>query len=50
MIKNTELSTSASMARKFAENLDDMVNTEEEMAFGDLNITGNCSDYDILEE
>ena len=50
VIKNSELSTSASMARKFTENLDDMVNTEEEMAFDDLTITGNYSDYDILED
>ena len=27
-----------------------MVNTEEEMDFDDLTITGNYSDYDILEE
>ena len=26
------------------------VNTEEEMAFDDLTITGDYSDYDILEE
>ena len=32
------------------ENPDDMVNKEEEMALGDLTITGNYSDYDILEE
>ena len=27
-----------------------MVNTEEEMDFDDLTITGNYSDYDILAE
>ena len=38
------------MARQLTENPDDMVNTEEEISFDDLNITGNYSDYDILEE
>ena len=38
------------MARQLTENPDDMVNTEEKMAFDDLTITGNYSDYDILEE
>ena len=32
------------------ENPDDKVDTEEEMDFDDLTITGNYSDYDILEE
>ena len=50
MTKNTELSTSDLVARKLIENPDDMVDTEEEMSFEDLNITGNYSDYDILEE
>ena len=49
-MKNTELSTSTSMARQLTENPDDMVNAEEEMAFGDLTVPGNYSDYDILEE
>ena len=49
-MKPKELSTSAQVVRQLTENPDCMVNTEEEMAFGDLNITGNCSDYDILEE
>ena len=49
-MKNTEFSNSASMARQLTENPDDMVNTEEDMDFDDLNITGNYSDYDILEE
>ena len=50
MTKNTELSTSTSVARQLTENPDDMVDTEEEMSFEDLTITGNYSDYDILEE
>ena len=50
VMKNAELSTSASVERELTENPDDMVNTEEEMDFGDLTITGNYSDYDILEE
>ena len=50
VMKNTELSTSDSVARQLIENPDDMVDTEEEMDFDDLTITGNYSDYDILEE
>ena len=50
VIKNTELSTSASVARQLTENPDDMVNTEEEISFDNLTITGNYSDYDILED
>ena len=38
------------MERQLTENPDDMVNKEEKMAFGDLTINGNYSDYDILEE
>ena len=38
------------ICRKLTKNLDDMVNTKEEMALEDLTITGNYSDYDILEE
>ena len=38
------------MARQLTENPDDMVNIEEEMDFDYLTITGNYSDYDILEE
>ena len=49
MTKNTELSTSALVARKLTENPDDMVDTEE-VFFDDLTITGNYSDNDILEE
>ena len=32
------------------ENLDENVDTEEEMGFYDLTIPGSYSDYDILEE
>ena len=38
------------MARKLTENPNEMVDKEEKMYFEDLNITGNYSDYDILEE
>ena len=48
--KHTELNTSYSVERQFTENPDDMVDTEEEMSFDGLNITGNYSAYDILEE
>ena len=50
MTKKTELSTSALVARKWTGNLDDMVDAEEEMSFEEITITGNYSDYDILEE
>ena len=40
-MKNIALSTSDSVARQLTENPDDMVETEEEMDFYDLNITGN---------
>ena len=50
MVKNTELSTSESGARIITETPDENVDTEEEMDFDDLTITGNYSDYDILEE
>ena len=48
--KNTKLSTSSLVARQFTENPDDMVDAEEEMSSEDLTITGNYSDYNILEE
>ena len=48
--KNTELSTSASVARKLIENTEENVDTEEEMAFNDLTVPSNYSDHDILEE
>ena len=48
-MKSIELNTSYSMARQLTENPDDMVDTEEEMDFDDFIITGNYSDYDILE-
>ena len=50
VMKNTEWSTSASVARKLIENPDDMVNIEEEMYSDVLNITGKYCDYDILEK
>ena len=49
-MKNNELSTSESVARKSTENQDENVDTEEEMSFEDLTITGDNSAYDILEE
>ena len=38
------------MARILTGYPDENVDTEEEMDFDDLTITGNYSDYDILEE
>ena len=38
------------MARKITETPDENVDTEEEMFFDDLNIPGDYSDYDLLEE
>ena len=38
------------MAIQLTENPDDMVDTEEEMSFDELTITGNYSDCDLLEE
>ena len=32
------------------ETLDENIDTEEEMAFDDMTIPGDYSDYDILEE
>ena len=49
-MKNTQLSHSTSVARQLTENPDAMVDTEEEMSFEELNITGSYRDYDILEE
>ena len=48
--ENTELSTSKSVARKITEYPNENVDTEEEMFFDDLNIPGDYSDYDLLEE
>ena len=48
--KNTELSNSNSAAKKLTENPDENFNTEEDMDFDDLNIPGDYSDYDILQE
>ena len=50
VMKNTELSTSGSVARQLTENPDEMLDIEEEMDFDDWTNTGNYSDYDILEE
>ena len=50
MTKNTELSTSTLVARQLTENTDDMVDAEYEMSSDDLTITGDYSDYDVLEE
>ena len=38
------------MAGKIRETADENVDTEEEIYFDDLNIPGDYSDYDILEE
>ena len=50
MTKKTQLSTSTLVERKLTENQYDMVDTEEEMSFVDLTITGNYSDYYFLEK
>ena len=47
-MKNTELSTSDSVARQLTENPDGMVNALEEMSSEDSNVTGDYSEYDIL--
>ena len=49
MVKNTELSTSESVARKITETPDINFDTEEDMSFDGLNIPRNYSDYDILD-
>ena len=50
MTKNTELSTSESVAIQMIETEDENVVIWEEMDSDDLTITGDYSDYDILEE
>ena len=50
MTNNTELSTSTLVARHLTEHPYDMVDAEEEMSSEDLTITGDYSDYNILEE
>ena len=50
MVKNSEFSTSESVAGKIRQTPDENVDTEEEMAFDDLTIPGNYSDYNILEK
>ena len=47
---NTELNTTDSVTIKMTELPVENVNTEEEMAFGDLTIPGDYSDSAILEE
>ena len=48
--ENTEWTTTESMARQMPELPVENVNTEEEIDLDDLTITGDYSDYDILEE
>ena len=50
MVKNTELSTSESVARKMTQTPDENVDTWEEIALYYLTIPGDYSDYDILDE
>ena len=50
VVKNTEISTSESVAREMTYIPDENVDTEEEMAFDSLTIPGYYSDYDILED
>ena len=50
MVKNTELSTSESVARKMTETPNENFDTEEDISFDDLTIPGDYSYYDILEE
>ena len=48
--KNTEFSTSESVARTIIETPDENVDTEEAMSFDELTVPGDYSDYDILDE
>ena len=48
--ENTELTTNGYVARQMTELPVENINTEGEMDFDDLTITGDYSDYDILEE
>ena len=50
MVKNSEFSTSESVAEKIRQTPDENVDTEEEMAFDDLTIPGDYNNYVILEE
>ena len=50
MVKNSELSTSESVAIKLTETPDKNIDTEEAMFFYYSTIPGDYSDYDILEE
>ena len=47
---NTQLSTTKSVAIQMTETPVENVDTEEEMAFYDLTIPCDHSEYDILEE
>ena len=49
MKRNTDLSTSTLVARQLTKNVDEMVEEGKEMSSDDLTITGDYSDYDILE-
>ena len=49
-MKNTELSTSESVAIKINETWDDIVDAEEAIYFDDFTITGEYTDDDILDE
>ena len=48
--RNTDLINSTLVARQLTENVDDIVDEEKEMSSDDLTITGDYSDYNILEE
>ena len=48
MVKNTEISTSESVARKMIETPNENVDTRKEMDFDDLTIPGGYSGYDIF--
>ena len=50
MTRNIDLSASTLVATQLTENADDMVEEGKEMSSDDLIITGDYSDYDILEE
>ena len=50
MEKNTELCTSELVAQKITETPYENVDTKEEMYFDNLNMPGDYSDYDVLEE
>ena len=49
-MRNIDLSNSTLVATQLTKNEDDMVEEGKEMSSDDLTITGDYSDYDILEE